>query len=100
MDATFSLQGLVFEWDLEKAKANIDKHGVRFEEAAEVFFDAFNQIGDASTDDEDREFVLGESQTVRLLFVVNIERGEKTRIISARSATKSERKQYQDARRN
>ena len=39
MDITYQLQGVLFEWDENKAKINIQKHGVTFEEAAEVFFD-------------------------------------------------------------
>ncbi len=39
MDVTYPLQGALFEWDENKAQTNIQKHGVTFEEAAEVFFD-------------------------------------------------------------
>jgi uncharacterized protein len=41
MDVTYQLQGVLFEWDETKAQTNIQKHGVTFEEAAEVFFDPF-----------------------------------------------------------
>jgi uncharacterized DUF497 family protein len=69
---------------------------VTFEEAAEVFFDPFYQSGDASTDDEQRDFIIGYSLSQRLLLVVYTERGERTRIISARPATRSERKLYEE----
>jgi Ribonuclease toxin, BrnT, of type II toxin-antitoxin system len=59
MDIIYQLQGVEFEWDEEKARSNIADHGVTFEEAAEVFFDPFYQGGDASTEDEAREFVMG-----------------------------------------
>jgi uncharacterized DUF497 family protein len=47
MDKVFELQDLEFEWDEEKYAVNIWKHNVKFEEAAEVFFDESYQIGDA-----------------------------------------------------
>ena len=58
----------------------------------EVFFDPFYQGGDASTEDEAREFIIGYSLAQRLLLVVYVDRGERTRIISARQATRPERK--------
>jgi uncharacterized DUF497 family protein len=61
MDIIYQLQGVEFEWDAEKARSNIANHGVTFEEAAEVFFDPFYQGGDASTEDEAHEFVIGYS---------------------------------------
>ncbi len=60
MDIIYQLQGVLFEWDENKAKINIQKHGVTFEEAAEVFFDPFYQTGDASMDKaETRDFIIG-----------------------------------------
>ena len=97
MDIIYQLQGVEFEWDEEKARSNIANHGVTFEEAAEVFFDPFYQGGDASTEDEAREFVIGYSLAQRLLLVVYVDREERTRIISARQATRSERKLYEEA---
>ena len=61
MDSYFRLQGIEFEWDQDKAFSNIAKHGVTFEEAAEAFFDPFYQLGAATIQDEQREFVLGYS---------------------------------------
>ena len=97
MDIIYQLQGVEFAWDAEKARSNIADHGVTFEEAAEVFFDPFYQGGDASTEDEAREFLIGYSLAQRLLLVVYIDRGERTRIISARQATRPERKRYEEA---
>jgi uncharacterized protein len=97
MDIIYQLQGVEFEWDEEKARSNLTNHGVTFEEAAEVFFDPFYQGGDASTEDEAREFVIGYSLAQRLLLVVYVDRGERTRIISARQATRPERKLYEEA---
>ncbi len=95
MDKAFELQGIEFEWDEEKYAVNLRKHGVKFEEAAEVFFDPENQFGDASVDDEFREYVIGYSLSNRVLLVVFVEREIRTRIISARRATAQERKLYE-----
>lgn len=70
------------------------KHNIKFEEAAEVFFDESYQWGDASVDDEMREFIIGFSFRYNLLYTVYVERGERIRIISARTATKEEEKRY------
>ncbi len=88
---------LIFEWDERKAKQNIRKHGVSFEEAATVFGDQFSiTIYDPlHSEDEDRFVILGMSSKNRLLVVVHTERRDKIRIISARKATKKERKQYE-----
>ncbi len=96
MTVTYQIQSTEFEWDEYKAQSNIQKHGVSFEEAAEVFFDPFYQGGDASVDDEQREFIIGYSLSLRLLLVVYVERGERTRIISTRPATRHERKLYEE----
>ena len=97
MKIGFSLQGIDFEWDDRKAQLNLKNHGVSFEEAAEVFFDPFYQQGDASTGREVREFILGYSSRQHLLLVVCVERSHRFRIISARPATRQERKQYEEA---
>jgi len=98
MDVTYQLQGVLFEWDEDKAQTNVQKHGVTFEEAAEVFFDPFYQTGDASADgNEERDFIIGYTFSQRLLLAVYTERGDRTRIISARSATRTERIVYEEA---
>ena len=48
MNIVYQLQGVEFEWDSNKAQSNFEKHGITFEEAAEVFFDPFYQVGDAT----------------------------------------------------
>lgn len=97
MDVVYQLQGIAFEWNENKARSNEQRHGITFEEAAEVFLDPFYQTGDASTADEQRDFILGYSLAQRILLVVYLERGERTRIISARRATRQERKLYEEA---
>lgn len=97
MNTSYRLQGVEFEWDDHKARSSVRKHGITFEEAAEVFFDPFYQTGDASTADEQRDFIIGYSFSQRILLVVYVERGERRRIISARRATRHERKLYEEA---
>lgn len=97
MDAVVRIQGQEFEWDTRKAQSNLLKHGVAFIEAAEVFFDPFVQFGDAMIEvsDEGRSYALGYTTTERLLVVVHVERGLRYRLISARKATREERKLYE-----
>ncbi len=97
MDVVYYLQGTAFEWDSSKAQVNLEKHSVSFEEAVEVFFDPFYQSGDATRNDEQRDFILGYSLSPRILLVVYVERRERTRIVSARPATRQERKQYEQS---
>jgi uncharacterized DUF497 family protein len=88
------------EWDDAKAAANLRKHRVSFEEAAEVFNDpsAFGDYDTKHSDDEARFFIIGLSSR-RLLYIVYVERaGDVVHIISARRASKIERKIYEQAR--
>jgi len=94
MEEIFELQDLEFEWDAEKYTVNLRKHGVKFEEAAEVFFDPQQQFGDASVAEETREFIVGFTFSFNLLYTVFVERRERIRIISARPATGEEEKFY------
>jgi len=84
-----------FEWDDDKAKSNLAKHGISFEAGRRVFDDAFSfgfpDAGDAG--DEIRYVMVGMANGV-LLTVVYTERGERTRIISARKATRHEQREY------
>ncbi len=91
--------GLTFEWDDAKASQNRTKHGVEFEEAATVFADTLSlTIDDPLHSIEEERFVtIGESALRRLLVVVHTERGDTIRIISARQATRRERKDYEQA---
>ncbi|MGI2903805.1 BrnT family toxin [Tolypothrix sp. VBCCA 56010] len=59
-----------------------EKHDVTFEKAAEVFFDPFYQVGDATANNEQRDFIIGYSLSQRLLLVVYVERVKRSRIIS------------------
>ncbi len=97
MNVTYYLQGVEFEWNEQKAQSNTEKHGVTFQEAAQVFFDPFYQHGEASAAAEKREFLLGYSMAQRLLLVVHAERGERVRIISARPAIRRERRMYEES---
>jgi uncharacterized protein len=94
MDKFFELQDLEFEWDEEKYAVNLWKHNVKFEVAAEVFFDPEYQFGAASVEEEYREYIIGFSFRLNLLYIVFVERSDKIRIISARPATKEEGKFY------
>jgi uncharacterized DUF497 family protein len=89
---------LEFEWDEDKAAANEKKHRVTFEEAATVFSDPLAAIFDdeAHSEEEQREIIIGHSADNRLLLVSFTERGEAIRIISARRATKKERRDYEE----
>lgn len=98
MDISHYLEGFAFEWNASKAQSNFEKHGVTFEEAAEVFLDPFHVVGDASANQEAREFVLGYSIAERLLLVVHLDRDATIRIISARAAIRSERQLYEQYR--
>ena len=90
-----------FSWDPAKAKSNLKKHGVSFEEAQSVFYDELAiqfYDEDSSSEEEERFLLLGMSNESRVLVVVHCERGkagEELRIISARKATNSERNYYQ-----
>jgi uncharacterized DUF497 family protein len=98
MHVTHCLRGIQFEWDRDKAKANLAKHAVSFEQACEVFFDPFVRVVDASDQQEVRDAAIGYAEDSSLLFVVHVIRHEETiRIISARQATSEEKKRYEDA---
>ena len=94
MDRTFTLLDLEFEWDEEKYAVNLRKHRIKFEEAAEVFFDPEQKFGDASVEVEDREFIVGFTFDFNFLYTVFVERGERFKLISARQATADEEEYY------
>ncbi len=91
---------LSFEWDEEKAKANLKKHRVGFDEATTVFTDPFSMtIHDPNhSADEQRYIDIGSSDKGRVLVMVYTERGSTIRIISCRKATPSERKRYEEGK--
>ncbi len=87
-----------FEWDEIKAEENLKNHQVLFEEATSVFDDSFSVIFhdlDHSFD-ENRFIIIGMSVKIKYLFVSFTERGERTRLISARELTASERRNYEE----
>lgn len=88
-----------FEWDPDKAATNLEKHDVSFEEAATAFGDPLSRTIDDPdhSEDEDRFILLGETLTGRLVVVAHTERRDNIRIISARQATPSERRDYEEA---
>ncbi len=92
------IQEIRFAWDPKKARANLDKHGVAFEEARSVFYDehAVEFYDDKHSEREDRFLILGLSSRLRLLLVCHCYREEEgvIRIISARKATAAESKHY------
>jgi len=89
--------GMKFEWDDDKARKNLKKHKVSFEESVTVFGDFLSiTISDSThSETEDRWIIIGESNKHRLIVVVHSERGDRIRIISARQATLHERKEYE-----
>jgi uncharacterized DUF497 family protein len=92
------MKELRFEWDEIKAGTNFDKHGVTFEEACTVFYDAAAIIisDPDHSEDEDRFLILGLSTRARALVVCHCYRENEAviRIISARKATKTESSHY------
>ena len=86
-----------FEWDINKAKTNLRKHHVAFSEATTVLKDRLSiTIHDPDhSADEDRYISIGASTAGRLLMVAHTDRGNRTRIISARELTRKERKAYE-----
>jgi uncharacterized DUF497 family protein len=91
---------LVFEWDSRKAKSNLLKHGVSFDEACTVFDSVNARIfpDEDHSNGEEREMIIGYSILDRLLLVSFTERfPDRVRIISARKATRAERRDYEES---
>lgn len=89
---------MIYEWDPRKAKENLRRHGVSFEDAATVFLDALAVTfpDPEHSTEEDQEITIGLTTKHRVVFVSHCQRGDRTRIISARKATRKERKQYEE----
>jgi uncharacterized protein len=87
-----------FEWDPEKARRNVGKHGVSFDEAVTVFYDPLSATFDDPdhSDNEQRYITVGFSSQHRLLVIGHTEREEVVRIISARRSTAHERKKHEE----
>lgn len=95
MGFRFDLNGLLFVWSEAKAKRNQQDHGISFTDAAEVFFDPFFRLVDASRNEEARDAVVGCDTRGRLLYVVHLEfEDELIRIVSARKASREEVKNH------
>ena len=92
------MEGIAFEWDRRKDSANSRKHGVGFEDATTVFDDPLSiTIPDPDhAGDEARFVIIGQSSQRSLLIVVDTIRGARIRLISARAATKHERRKYEE----
>ena len=90
---------LQFEWDASKAKANLKKHGVAFEEALTVFADPLGRIFDDPdhSSEERREIIIGFSARPRLLVVGFTERSGRVRLIHARRTTTTERRRHEES---
>jgi hypothetical protein len=88
---------MLFDWDEEKAKSNLSKHNVSFDEATSVFDDPlFLTFADLEHSLQEQRFIImGESAKGRLLVVAYTDRAGITRLISARPATRKERKAYE-----
>ena len=86
-----------FEWDEDKAKQNLKKHNVSFFEAATVFNDPLSlTVNDPLHSTQEERFIdIGQSSQGRILVVVYTERSNNIRIISARLATRNERRAYE-----
>ena len=92
---------LIFEWDKRKAKSNLSKHGVSFEEASTVFGDPLTlTIVDPvhSSRDEERFVTIGSSYRGKIFVVAHSDRGDNLRIISARPASPKERNAYEEGK--
>jgi uncharacterized DUF497 family protein len=89
---------LTFEWDLRKARSNLSKHAVSFEAASTVFSDpASLTISDPDHSLlEPRHITMGLAFNGKLLVVAHTDRGDNIRIISARPASRKERKLYEE----
>jgi len=87
-----------FNWDKNKAESNFRKHGITFEDAVTIFADPYLLFTEdiKHSEEEEREWAIGESENGLILVVVFTMRQEIFRIISARKATKKERKRYEE----
>ena len=86
-----------YEWDTDKAQSNLDKHGIRFADAVAVLEDEFALTIPDDHTEEERLITIGQNAFGQVLVVVYTYRGETTiRIISARPATRRERRIYRE----
>ena len=86
---------MTIEFDPDKARANLKKHGVSFAHAEQALRDPMAlTIEDPDAEDEQRFVTLGSDALGRILVVVHTKRGERTRLISARKASPGEAREY------
>ena len=95
-DVSFIHREVIFEWDNQKAIANLHKHDLSFESACEAFFDPFLVVLEdvESVGEELREKLIGMTRDWRIVLVVYVMREDRVRLIAARDTTSMERKQY------
>jgi uncharacterized protein len=88
---------MLFEWDPEKARENLRKHGISFDEASTTFYDPLSATFDDPdhSEGEHRLITVGLSSQNRLLVIAHTERGNVVRIINARLATAHERRKHE-----
>jgi uncharacterized protein len=84
-----------FEWDDAKARANLKKHGVAFADAVTIFLDP-HAIDAPDREDPERFVAIGRATSSRVLFIVYVERHDRIRLISARKASPSQRRIYEE----
>ncbi|AFY32391.1 BrnT family toxin [Calothrix sp. PCC 7507] len=87
---------MVYQWDRDKATANLRKHGVDFADAVSVFSDDLAITVIDERFDEERLITIGMDAFGRILVVVYTWRSDEIRLISARKATRQEQKQYEE----
>ena len=87
-----------FEWNSDKANTNLKKHGISFNEASTVFNDPLSiTFPDPDhSDGEERYVIIGLSSASRILIVTHTDRADRVRIVSAREATRNERRFYEN----
>ena len=97
MDEHLKFNGIEFVWNKAKARSNLKKHKVSFEQATQVFFNPFFRLVDSGKNGEKRDVIIGMDESWNLLYVVHaLIEEDKIRIISARKATRSERQYYEN----
>jgi uncharacterized DUF497 family protein len=89
---------ITFEWDSRKARSNLSKHGVSFEAASTVFGDPMSlTVSDPDHSITERRYItMGRAFNDKLLVVVHTDRDDNIRIISARRASRRERRFYEE----
>jgi uncharacterized protein len=86
-----------YQWDKDKAATNLSKHGIDFADAVSVFSDDLAITTQDERFDEERFITIGMDVFGQVLVLVYTFRGNQIRVISARKATRRERKQYEEA---